>query len=121
LYNVTRDIGTYLSDEYLQKVISGKGRAMPIPPKEKQYFEQLGPARVRQITSTRPAGFSSLRQIYALEWLAELDEADGKVRKADQARQTRLGQSALKTPWVRLGIAIGVAAIGLMAWLFPWH
>jgi hypothetical protein len=92
---------------------------MAIPPKEKQYFEQLGSARVRQITSTRPAEFSSLRQVFALEWLAELDEADGDVRKADYARQTRSGQRGLKDPWVRIGIAIGVVAAGILTWMHP--
>jgi hypothetical protein len=92
---------------------------MTIPPKEKQYFEQLGAAHVRQMTSARPAEFGSLRQIYALEWLADLDEADGKVWRAENARQTRLGQMGLKDPWVRIGIAIGVVAAGILAWMRP--
>ncbi len=92
---------------------------MTIPPKEKQYFEQLGAARVREITSTRPTEFGSLRQIYALEWLAELDEADGKVMKAHQVRQTLSGRSKLKPTWIGLGIAIGAVAIGLVTRLFP--
>lgn len=94
-------------------------RAMAIPPKEKQYFEELGPARVRQITSERPAGFSSLRQVFALEWLAEIDEGDGKVMKAHQARQTLSGQSKLKPTWIGIGIAIGAVVVGLAGWLFP--
>jgi hypothetical protein len=92
---------------------------MTTPPKEKQYFEQLGAARVRQMTSTSPAEFNSLRQVFALEWRAEIDEGDGMVRKADQARQTRLGRTNLTGSWIGIGIAIGAVAFGLVAWLFP--
>jgi hypothetical protein len=93
---------------------------MAIPPKEKEYFEELGEARVRQITSTRP-GFTSLRQIFALEWLAELDGAEGKASGARQAKETVLAQSNLKPTWIGIGIAIGAIAVGLVAWLFPRH
>jgi hypothetical protein len=90
---------------------------MAIPPKEKQYFEQLGAARVREITSTLPAGFSSLRQVFALEWLAEIDEAEGVVRKAHQGRQTLAGRGAVPRPLVGIGVALGAVVFGLVAWL----
>jgi hypothetical protein len=93
---------------------------MTIPPEEIKYFEELGAANVSQIASTGP-GFSSPRQIYALKWLAGLDEATVKHTETLQARETQRSQSTLEATWIGIGIAIGAVAVGILTWIFPSH
>jgi hypothetical protein len=54
----------------------------------------MGEARVRLLFNTNAFGSSAL-QIYAAEWLAELDEAAKKRTEVLQAKQTELAENTL--------------------------
>jgi hypothetical protein len=100
---------------------------MAIPPEDRKRLEDMGEARVRLEFNTKAFGKSAL-QIFAAEWLAELDERDRKHAEALQAEQmrlmveqTRLTKSANKAAWVAACVAIGAALVALLAWIHPIH
>jgi 3'-phosphoadenosine 5'-phosphosulfate (PAPS) 3'-phosphatase len=103
------------------------GSVMVIPPEDRKRLEDMGEARVRLEFNTSAFGKSSL-QIFAAEWLAELDEVARKRTEAQrlkdeafQAEQRAVGQSTLKAAWIAAGAAIIAVVIGILTWIFPLH
>jgi hypothetical protein len=93
---------------------------MAISPEDRKRLEDMGEARVRLEFNTNAFGKSAL-QIFAGEWLAELDETARKRTEALQAKGMALAENTLKVAWIAAGAAILAVLIGLVAWLFPLH
>jgi hypothetical protein len=99
---------------------------MEIPSEELEYFKQTGPHRVRLVFDTK--GFGSPRQIFAGQWLAEIDEAARKSDEALQNEQLRIGQSTLNAAWIAVYVGLGAVGVGvigiavaILLWRFPRH
>jgi CHASE3 domain sensor protein len=95
-------------------------------PGEKERLLEMGEAKVRLIVTS--GGFGSPLQASAVEWLAELDEAERSRHEALQFQQTGLAQSAAKAAWIAAYAAIGAvvvtvigAIVTILAWVYPRH
>jgi hypothetical protein len=103
---------------------------MPISQEDRARLESFGVARVRlQATTT---GFGFPFQISALDWLAELDDAERARNATSQSEQIDIARSAKDAAWAaakaaeraaaaaenankRANIALALAAISIVA------
>jgi hypothetical protein len=72
---------------------------MAIPPEDLKRLEEMGEARVRLEFNTNAFGKSAL-QIFAAQWLAELDEATRKRAEARHVEETARSRSTLIAAWI---------------------
>jgi CHASE3 domain sensor protein len=89
-------------------------------------LKRLGAAKVRYLVATH--GFSASFHKHAIDWLAQLDEAERERSEASQASQMRTAFSAKNAAWIAAIAAIIAAVltiisviIAILAWEYPKH
>lgn len=98
----------------------------PTPQEIREMLEKKGASQIRLRLI---AGALPLRWFeHAVQWLAELDDAERSRSEASQASQMRTALSASRAAWIAAKAAIVAAVIAIigtvvtvLAWIFPRH